>query len=86
MEIIKELELNREYIYDKENEILAEVNFVIDEEYFLSIFSELFPDEKDIDDFLDAYIPEEDGMKIYERAIEDNKIKEEFVTLHDGDE
>ena len=85
MKIIKELELNREYIYDKENEILAEVNFVINEEYFLSIFPELFPNEKNINDFLDAYVPEEDGMKIYERAVVDGKIKEEFVTLHDGD-
>lgn len=75
--VIKELELNRAWIYDGD-EIVGETNFVIDENYFISIFHELFPDEDDIDDFLDSYEPEADGEKIYERALADGKLKEDL--------
>lgn len=39
----KEFELNREYTYDSGNEVIAEKNFVVSEDYLISIFDELFP-------------------------------------------
>ena len=74
-----ELELNRAWIYgnDPNAEPIGEKNFVISSDYFMSIFSELFPHEKDINTFLDVYIPESDGEKIYRRALNDGKIIEE---------
>ena len=38
----------------------------------------LFPLEKDIDRFLDVYEPETDGEKIYQQAVRDGQIIEEF--------
>jgi hypothetical protein len=78
----KQLELNRGWIYaeddiDCENDPIGEKNFVISEEYFLSIFSELFPNERSLEDFLDVYEPETDGEKIYQRALADGKLIED---------
>lgn len=81
-----ELELNREWIYDDpDDDPVAERNFVIPEKYFNEIFPELFPDEDDIEEFLDIYEPETDGEKIYQRAKKDGKIIDEFVSKIDVD-
>ena len=73
--------LNRERIYkDPNSDPIAERNFVIPEAYFLEIFFELFPDEKDVEKFLSTYRPETDGERIFQRARNDRKIVEEFVS------
>lgn len=74
-----QLELNRAWIYnDTCDDPVGERNFVISKKYFLSIFPKLFPMEKDIDRFLDVYEPETDGEKIYQQAVRDGQIIEEF--------
>lgn len=75
-----ELELNREWLCkDDSDEPYAEKNFVISQEWFLSIFNELFG-EQDINIFLDCYVPEEDGEKLYQRAKLECEIIEEFIS------
>lgn len=81
-----ELTLNREWIYEDEehnNDPIGENNFVIENEYFIKIFKELFPKENDVEDFLDVYCPETDGEKMYQRALKDNKIIDEFRTTYE---
>ena len=74
-----QLVLNRAWIYsDSAEDPVGEKNFVISKKYFLSIFPKLFPMEKDIDRFLDVYEPETDGEKIYQQAVRDGQIIEEF--------
>lgn len=76
----RELELNRTWIYGNgpDEEPTGEKNFVIPEDYFVSIFDRLFPHENDISFFLEVYEPETDGEKIYQQAKRDGKIIEEF--------
>lgn len=79
-----ELELNREWIYGSElDEPIGERNFVIGLEYFKSIFPELFPERTDIDEFLKIYVPEEDGEKIYQRALRDNALIDETLNIYE---
>lgn len=74
-----QLELNRAWIYsDSADDPVGEKNFVITTKYFLSIFPKLFPLENDINRFLDIYEPETDGEKIYQQAVRDGQIIEEF--------
>ena len=74
-----QFELNRAWIYnDTCDDPVGEKNFVISKKYFLSIFPKLFPLEKDIDRFLDVYEPETDGEKIYQQAVRDGQIIDEF--------
>lgn len=76
----RELELNRAWIYGNgpDEDPTGEKNFVIPEDYFVSIFDRLFPRENDISFFLEVYEPETDGEKIYQQAKRDGKIIEEF--------
>ena len=76
-------ELNREWLYDEDDEIIGERNFVVKVDYFNRIFSELFPNEN-LDEFLDWYEPETDGEKIYQKALSDGETMLEFVTFHQG--
>lgn len=75
-----EIVLNRAWIYGNGiyEEPTGEKNFVLDAGYLKEIFESLFLSETDFDDFLDTYVPEEDGEKIYQRAKKDGKIIEEF--------
>jgi len=73
------LTLNRAWIYsDSAEDPVGEKNFVITTKYFLSIFPKLFPTENDIDRFLCVYEPETDGEKIYQQAVRDEQIIDEF--------
>ena len=67
-----QLELNRAWIYSDS------ADDPVGEKYFLSIFPKLFPLENDINRFLDIYEPETDGEKIYQQAVRDGQIIEEF--------
>lgn len=80
MTIKCELVLNHGWVYENgiTHEPTAERNFVISHDYFVSIFSTLFPDKNDIDLFLEVYEPESDGEKIYRQALEDGQVLDEF--------
>ena len=74
-----QLTLNRAWIYsDSAEDPVGEKNFVITTKYFLSIFPKLFPLESDFNRFLDVYEPETDGEKIYQQAVRDEQIIDEF--------
>ncbi len=84
MSLKSDIELNRAWIYgeEKDGEPIGEKNFVVDVDYLESIFDELFPNEKSMDEFLEVYEPETNGEKIYQRAVKDGKVTSERTTLY----
>lgn len=83
-----EFQLNRQWILNEtDDEIIGEKNFVVSAEYFATIFNKLFPEEQNVEIFLDVYEPEYDGEKIYQQALLDNQIITEFDTIYkDGED
>ena len=78
MKIYFELELNRKWLYDdNDEEVIGERNFVIPTNYFYSLMEMFGIDEEDASDFLNWYDPETDGELIYEFAVRDGAIIEE---------
>lgn len=79
-----EYELNRKWIYDKEEETIGETNFVVSAKWLLEAFDSLNNDNKfickyeDLEDFLDTYELETDGELIYQKAIADGSLKEDL--------
>lgn len=83
-----EYELNREWIYDDEVEPIGETNFVVPAGWLTELFNKEYADRYDsLDEFLDVYEPEVDGEFIYQKAIEDKVIIEDFgvVMYEDGE-
>ena len=80
MKIGVEFELNRGWIYDNEGEeIIGETNFVVPSKWLMELFNKNFVNDYfDFDVFLDVYEPEVDGEFIYQKAIEDGVLVEDF--------
>lgn len=72
----KEIELNRAWVFNNEEECIGETNFVVKESYLKKILPQIT--DEDYEDFLDVYEPETDGEKIYQIALSDNKIIEDI--------
>ena len=79
-----EYELNRRWIYDKEEETVGETNFVVSAEWLMETFDSLNNNNlfvcryDDLKDFLNTYEPETDGELIYQKAIADGSLKEDL--------
>ena len=75
--------LNRAWIYGNgpDDDPTGENNFVIAENYFIAVFTELFPHEKDINLFLEVYEPETHGEMIYQQAKKDGQIIAEYESI-----
>ena len=74
-----QIELNRAWIYDNKHETIGETNFVVSEEFIKKVFEETYSaDYDDVEEFLDIYVPEEDGDYIYQRALKENEIIEDI--------
>lgn len=84
MDINFEHELNREWIYDDDEEVVGETNFVVPTKWLIEIFNELNNNNKfvckynDFEDFEEVYEPETDGELIYQKAIADGVLKEDL--------
>ena len=75
-----EIELNRGWIYEDDNEdyeVIGERNFVISASYYYSLMDMLGMDDSEASDFLEYYDPDVDGKLIYEFALRDGAIVEE---------
>ena len=73
-----EIELNRRWLYDYDDEdVIGERNFVVPAEYFYSLMEMFGMDDAEASDFLEWYDPETDGELIYEFAVRDGAIIEE---------
>lgn len=79
-----EIELNRAWIFDDQDETIGETNFIIPGEWLSRIYKIYFSTEySTFEDFLEQYIPEEEGKIIYEKAIEDKVlIKDLGIVMH----
>lgn len=79
MQITFEHELNRKWIYDKDDEPIGEINFVVPTKWLRNIFEMYYKDEcRDFEMFLDVYEPETEGEFIYQKAIEDGVLIEDI--------
>lgn len=79
MEIRFEYELNRKYIYDDEVEAIGETNFVVPAEWLMELFDKEYANKyASLDELLDVYEPETEGESIYQKAIEDDVLVEDF--------
>lgn len=88
-----EHELNREWIYDKDEEVIGETNFVVSTEWLVNTFDKLNNENKfvckykDFEDFEESYEPETDGELIYQYAIKDGMLKEDLgVVMYNEEE
>jgi hypothetical protein len=81
-----ELELTKHNQNNSDGELIKEETFVIDLKYFNKVYKELNLGKNYLSkkEFLDWYDPEEEGLLIYNKAKEDNKIKHEFTRDSDG--
>ncbi len=83
--IIGEIELNRAWLYDENDEVIGETNFVLREEYLEKIFEEKYKEEYDtLDSFLESYEPEDIGEEIYQLAITDGELIEDLGQCYYG--
>lgn len=84
MNVNFEHELNREWIYDKEEEIIGETNFIVPTKWLMETFDKLNNENKFIckydnfEDFEETYEPETDGELIYQKAIQDKSLVEDL--------
>lgn len=55
---------------DDTGEVMGETNFVISEAFLLSHWKEcpICGQEENVEDFLEAYVPEDDGQYLYDLA------------------
>ena len=78
MPFVLELELNRKWLYDKEGNEIGETLFVVPCEWLTDVYNEYFKERYDsFEEFLNVYIPEEEGEFIYQKSIEDKVIIED---------
>lgn len=75
-----ELELNRGYMYDADGEPIAETIYVVSYFFANKIYNKYLKEKWKLsfEDFLDAYVPEEDGLFIYEKAKEQKALIEDL--------
>ena len=79
MKIDFEYELNREWIYDDDGEIVGETNFVVSAVWLRNLYDKRYADRyNSFHDFMDCYEPEVDGETIYQEAIKDKVLKEDL--------
>ena len=77
LSISYEYELNRGWLYDENDEVIGETNFVVSAEFVEKMYSQRFRKMYEtLEIFLEAYIPEEDGEYIYQKAKENEKLIE----------
>lgn len=80
MTMQKEYKLNRKWITDNIGENIGETNFVITEEFLLEHGKECpnYDDEENIENFLETYVPEEDGQYLYNLAKNTGSLIEDI--------
>nr|DAJ60416.1 MAG TPA: hypothetical protein [Caudoviricetes sp.] len=80
MTIRKEYELNRKWVTDDIGENVGETNFVITEEFLLLHWKECpnYNNEENIEDFLETYVPEEDGQYLYDLVKDTGNLIEDI--------
>ena len=70
-----ELELNRKWLYNEEGDEIGETLFVVPYKWLMSIYQEHFSERYiSFEEFLNVYIPEEEGEFVYQKSIEDKTI------------
>ena len=77
--VTNEIQLNRLWDCDEDGEPIGQHAFVVTEDYAKKVYNELFADRyESFEEFLDVYEPETEGQAIYDRAIADGVLINEF--------
>lgn len=65
---------------DDTGEVMGETNFVISEAFLLSHWKEcpICGQEENVEDFLEAYVPEDDGQYLYDLAKKSGNLIEDI--------
>lgn len=68
------------------NKVVYCESFVVSRDWLQEVIDTEFTDYESIEDFLENYVPEEDGQELYDMAESDGEIENEFTnTNEDGD-
>ena len=79
MKLEFEYELNREWVYNDDEEVIGETNFVVPADWLRELYDKKYADTyNSFDDFIDCYEPEVDGEFVYQEAIKDKALKEDL--------
>lgn len=79
MKINFEFELNRAWITDNDGEAIGETNFVVPGEWMNDLFDKLYSNRySSLDEFINVYEPEVEGEFIYQEAIKNGVLVEDF--------
>lgn len=85
----KQYELNRGWIYPQNNphgDPIGQANFVVSAKFFQEFYEERYAEKwGDIDLFIEAYVPEEDGEAFYQEAIRRGELIEDLGIVYDED-
>ena len=75
-----EYELNRAWVYgEDDDEPIGETNFVVNAGFLKGVYDAEFKERySTFEIFLDAYVPEEDGQRVYELASSSGNLKEDL--------
>lgn len=84
MKMEMQYELNKQWFYDKDGEVIGEDNFVVPADWLLKFWEsnkdKFVMQSDDFESFLDIYEPETDGKMIFDAACRDGVLKmDEFV-------
>ena len=73
---VTEFTLNKKYTYDDNGEVIDEDLFVVPANWLYETFKNEYLKDKyeTFGNFLDCYIPEEDGEFIYNKAVEEDVL------------
>lgn len=85
----KQYELNRRWVYPQNNPHgypIGQTNFVVSAKFFQEFYEERYAEKwGDIDLFIEAYVPEEDGEAFYQEAIRRGELIEDLGIVYDKD-
>ena len=74
-----EFELNRAWVLDEAEEVIGETNFAVPAGWLKELYDKTYASEyNSLDEFLEVYDPETEGKYIYDAAIRDNVLVEDF--------
>lgn len=79
MKIKVEYELNREWILDDDEEPIGETNFVVPGKWLAELYGDKYANDYcSLNEFLEVYVPEDEGEFIYQEAIKDGVLIEDL--------
>lgn len=78
-----EIEMNREWLYDEDDNNIGETNFIVTKKVAEDFYLENYKDKyEDFKDFLACYIPEEEGQELYSYALSSGNLIDDLGKVY----